>query len=116
MLICFGRVLEYVGSGRNKDVVDPDQNLIYTRRKQRQEQLQAQSDTLPKESTVKLPTTGWPTSKLATNVLVYQGQNGIHISQSGKTLFEINRTMQFQQVRKRQTHPKVRIPKGHSCC
>ena len=34
--------------------MDPDKNLIYTRRKARQEQL-AQSDAMPEESTVKFP-------------------------------------------------------------
>ncbi|CAH3034496.1 unnamed protein product [Pocillopora meandrina] len=38
------RVLEYVASGRDKDVVDPDKNLIYTRRKARQEQLAQKMD------------------------------------------------------------------------
>ena len=81
----FCRVLEYVASGREKDVVDPDQNLIYTRRKQRQEQLQTHSDLLPKESTVKFPSTGWSTS-LQRMPLFTKAEMDLHISQSGKNI------------------------------
>ena len=81
----FCRVLEYVASGREKDVVDPGQNLIYTRRKQRQEQSQTQSDLLPKESTVKFPSTGWSIS-LQRMPLFTKAEMDLHISQSGKNI------------------------------
>ncbi|CAH3156500.1 unnamed protein product, partial [Pocillopora meandrina] len=76
------RVLEYVASGRDKDVVDPDKNLIYTRRKARQEQL-AQSDAMPEESTVKFPSAGWSTS-LQRMPLFIRAEMDLHISKSGK--------------------------------
>ncbi|CAH3169650.1 unnamed protein product, partial [Pocillopora meandrina] len=76
------RVLEYVASGRDKDVVDPDKNLIYTRRKARQEQL-AQSDAMPEESTVKFPSAGWSTS-LQRMPLFTRAEMDLHISKSGK--------------------------------
>ena len=46
--------------GHGKGVVDIDQSLIFTRRKQRQEQklLHTESDPLPKRSTVKFTLTG----------------------------------------------------------
>ena len=64
-----------MASGRDKDVVDPDKNLIYTRRKQRQEKLQTRNDPLLKESTVRFPSTGWSTS-LQRMLFVYKGRNG----------------------------------------
>ena len=82
-VLIFCRVLEYVVSGRDKDVVDPDQNLIYTRRKQRQKQLQTQSDPLPKKSTVKFPSTGWSTS-LQRMPLFTKAEMDLQVSQYGK--------------------------------
>ena len=72
-------------SGRDKNVVDPGQNLIYTRRKQREEQLQTQSDPLPKESTVKFSSTGWSTS-LQRMLLFTKEEMDLHVSQSGKNI------------------------------
>ena len=57
----FEEFLNNVASGHDKDVVDPDKNLIYTHRKARQKQF-AQSDVMPEESTVKFPSAGWSTS------------------------------------------------------
>ena len=74
-----------MASGRDKDVVDPDENLIYTRRKQRQEQLQTQSNLLPKESAVKFPSSGWSTS-LQRMPLFTKAEMDLHVSQSGKNI------------------------------
>ena len=74
--------------------MDPDKNLIYTRRKARQEQL-AQSDAMPEESTVKFPSAGWPTS-LQRMPLFTRAEMDLHISKSEKkTLTEIKRTILF---------------------
>ena len=81
----FGRVLEYVASGRDKDVVDPDENLIYTRQKQRQEKLQTSTDPLLKESTVRFPSTGWSTS-LQRMPLFTKAEMDLHVSKSGKII------------------------------
>lgn len=62
--------------------MDPDKNLIYTRRKARQEQL-AQSDAMPEESTVKFPSAGWSTS-LQRMPLFTRAEMDLHISKSGK--------------------------------
>lgn len=78
------RVLEYVASGRDKDVVDPDKDLLYTRRKERQEQL-AQSDAMPEERTVKFPSAGWSTN-LQRMPLFTRAEMDLHISKSGKNL------------------------------
>ena len=71
--------------GRDKDVVDPDKNLIYTRRKQRQEKLQTRNDPLLKESTVRFPSTGWSTS-LQRMPLFTKAEMDLHVSQSGKNI------------------------------
>ena len=74
--------------------MDPDKNLIYTRRKARQEQL-AQSDAMPEESTVKFPSAGWSTS-LQRMPLFTRAEMDLHISKSEKkTLTEIKRTILF---------------------
>ena len=74
--------------------MDPDKNLIYTRRKARQEQL-AQSDAMPEESTVKFPSAGWPT-RLPRMPLFTRAEMDLHISKSEKkTLTEIKRTILF---------------------
>jgi len=78
-------VLEYVASGRDKDVVDPDENLIYTRRKQRQEKSQTRNDPSLKESTVKFPSTGWSTS-LQRMPLFTKAEMDLYVSQSGKNI------------------------------
>ena len=62
--------------------MDPDKNLIYTRRKARQEQL-AQSDAMPEESTVKFPSAGWSTS-LQRMPSFTRAEMDLHISKSGK--------------------------------
>ncbi|CAH3146894.1 unnamed protein product [Pocillopora meandrina] len=78
------RVLEYVASGRDKDVVDPDKNLIYTRRKQRfQPSRFDRDDAIPEESTVKFPSAGWSTS-LQRMPLFTRAEMDLHISKSGK--------------------------------
>ena len=82
----------HVASGRNKDVVDPDENLIYTRRKQRQEKLQTPNDPLLKESTVRFPSTGWSTS-LQRMPLFTKAEMDLHVFKSGK-----NRAIQSQQA------------------
>ena len=87
----FEEFLNNVVSGHDKDVVDPDKNLIYTHRKARQEQL-AQSDAMPEESTVKFPSAGWSTSLQRMRRWIYIFLN------LEKTLTEINRTMLFQQA------------------
>lgn len=74
-----------MASGRDKDVVDPDENLIYTRRKQRQEKLQTRNDPLLKESPVRFPSTGWSTS-LQRMPLFTKAEMDLHVSQSGKTI------------------------------
>ena len=87
----FGRVLEYVASGRNKDVVDQEENLIYTRRKQRQEKLQTSNDPLLKESTVRFPSTGWSTS-LQPMPLFTKAEMDLHVSKSGKNINQSKRS------------------------
>ena len=62
--------------------MDPDKNLIYSRRKARQEQL-AQSDAMPEESTVKFPSAGWSTS-LQRMPLFTRAEMDLHISKPGK--------------------------------
>ena len=87
----FEEFLNNVASGHDKDVVDPDKNLIYTHRKARQEQF-AQSDAMPEESTVKFPSAAWSTS-------LQRMQRWIYIFLNlEKTVTEINRTMFFQQA------------------
>ena len=74
--------------------MDPDENIIYTRRKQRQEKLETRNDPLVKESTVRFPSTGWSTS-LQRMSLLTKTEIDLHFSQSGKkTSTEVNRAMQ----------------------
>ena len=83
-----------MASGRDKDVVDPDENLIYARRKQRQEKLQTPNDPLLKESTVRFPSTGWSTS-LQRMPLLTKAEMDLHVSRSGK---HIDRSKQSHTV------------------
>lgn len=73
-----------MASGRDRDV-DPDGNLIYTHRKERQEKLQTWNDPLLKESTVRFPLTGWSTS-LQRMPLFMKAEMDLHVSQSGKNI------------------------------
>lgn len=74
-----------MASGCENDVVDLDQNLIYMHQKQRQEKLQTQSDPLPKESTLRFPSTGWSTS-LQRMPLFTKAEMDLHVSWSGKNI------------------------------
>ena len=82
--------------------MDPDKNLIYTRRKAIQEQL-AQSDAMPEESTVKFPSAGWSTS-LQRMPLFTRAAMDLHISKSGKN-FDRNKQSHAvpQSMKKAQT-------------
>ena len=69
-----------MASGRDEDVVDPDENIFDTRRKQRQEKLERRNDPLVKGSTVRFPLTGWSTS-LQRLPLLTKTETDLHVSQ-----------------------------------
>ena len=77
--------------------MDLDENLIYMRRKQRQEKIKTRNDPLVKESTVRFPSTGWSTS-LQRMPLFTKAEMDLRVSQSGKTLTDVNRAIQFQRA------------------
>ena len=82
--------------------MDPDKNLIYTRRKARQEQL-AQSDAMPEESTLKFPSAGWSTS-LQRMPLFTRTEMDLHISKFGKNFDRNKQNHAVPKSMKRQKH------------
>lgn len=81
-------VEEYISSGRDKNLVDPDQNQVFTKRKQRLETIRKQNQAFaqsPPSIPVKYPLDGWST-KLTRMPLFTRAEMDFHISKSGKTL------------------------------
>ncbi|XP_073237731.1 uncharacterized protein [Porites lutea] len=81
------RVYEYIRSGKDKQIIDPDPHKIYSRRKQKQ----GTSSELVKESTAaaEFPTTGWGTS-LEKMPMFTRLQMNHHVLKSGKTIGNID--------------------------
>ena len=81
------RVYEYIRSGKDKQIIDPDPHKIYSRRKQKQ----GTSSELVKESTAaaEFPTTGWGTS-LEKMPMFTRLQMNHQVLKSGKTIGNID--------------------------
>lgn len=77
---------EYIKTGKDKNVVDPDENKLYTKRKQRREQGNA-IQTQPKSSpaAVKFPADGW-SSSLQKMPAFNRAELDAHISKTGKII------------------------------
>ena len=77
------RGYEYIRSGKDKQIIDPDPHKIYSRRKQKQ----GTSSELVKERTkaAEFPTTGWGTS-LEKMPMFTRLQMNHHVLKSGKTI------------------------------
>ena len=75
------RVEQYIETGRDKNVVDPDPSGLYTKRKQQQHGSQIQGDKTT--SSVDYPTDGWSTS-LAKLPVFTRGEMNEYIARSGK--------------------------------
>ena len=81
------RVEEYIASGRDKFIVDPDPNQIYTKRKARECSISlpgpsSQNDAAPR---VKYPTTGWGKA-LEKLPLFTKAEMKKHVENSGKRI------------------------------
>ena len=86
LLFLYLRVQEYVRSGRDKNIVDPDPHQVYTRRKLRLEESRAQNNQQQKnDSSIKYPSSGWSTN-LQRMPLFTRAEMNLHISQSGKNI------------------------------
>ncbi|KAK3701238.1 hypothetical protein QZH41_003200 [Actinostola sp. cb2023] len=77
------KVEEYIESRRDKDVVDPDPNKLYTRRKERQSTSSIPSET--DQRRVKFPDNGWTTS-LDKMPMFTKAEMNSHVKKSGKTI------------------------------
>ena len=85
-IVVFLRVDQYIKAGKDKDLVDPDKNQIYTKRKQRHDlrnSLQNNPQSTP--VSVKFPTNGWSCS-LQRMPPFNRAEMDAHISQSGKNI------------------------------
>ena len=82
---CFRRVLEYINSGRDKDVVDPDQFKIYSKRKKRRQLQRQVHDEEQPYTSVEYPKSGWSTD-LRRMPLFSRAELDEHISQCGKNI------------------------------
>jgi hypothetical protein len=79
-------VEEYVNTGRDKNVVDPDQHKIFTRRKERLETIRRQSKSTRQTIVpVKFPSDGWST-RLQRMPHFTRAEMDLHISSSGKSI------------------------------
>lgn len=80
------RVEEYINSGHVRNIVDPDRNRIYTRRKQHNEATSKDVDVSDfGESQLKYPSDGWSTD-LTKMPFFTRVQMNQHISKSGKNI------------------------------
>ncbi|KAK3742787.1 hypothetical protein QZH41_018180 [Actinostola sp. cb2023] len=70
------RVYEYINSGKDKDIVDPDTINIYSRRRERNDANAIVSDSEAEDDPVQFPTDGWGTSL----------EKNRHVVKSGKRL------------------------------
>jgi len=77
------RVEQYIETGRDKNVVDPDPSGLYTKRKQQQHGSQIQGDKAT--SSVDYPRDGWSTS-LAKLLVFTRGEMNEYIVRSGKNI------------------------------
>ena len=88
-MLCFVisciRVEEYIASGRDKMIVDPDPNKIYTKRKARECSISLPgSSSHTKEVTeINYPTTGWGRN-LEKSPLFTKAEMKKHMENSGK--------------------------------
>jgi len=78
------RVEEYISSGQDKNIVDPDPNKVHFKRKQSQSQLQAVVVSKPATS-VKYPNDGWSTS-LEIMPSFSRAEMNLHITKTGKQI------------------------------
>jgi hypothetical protein len=86
LIFDFTRVEEYIKAGRDKNIVDPDPNKIYTRRKEKQNSSQGTGEHPP----IKYPTNGWST-KLERMPLFTRAEMNLHVSQSGKNIASVSK-------------------------
>lgn len=77
------RIYEYIKSGKDKEIVDPDPNKIYSRRKSRIVESNSSKDSSDSRKTVTFPTDNWSTS-LAQMPLFTIAELNNHIVNSGK--------------------------------
>ena len=77
------RVEQYIETGRDKNVVDPDPSGLYTKRKQQRHGSQIQGDKTT--SSVEYPTDRWSTS-LAKLPVFTRGEMNEYIARSGKNI------------------------------
>ena len=76
------RLEEYLSSGRDKNIVDPDRDQIYTKRKERQNSYVDRGAASPMQP-IKYPSDGWSSSLLRMPMFTRAEMN-MHISNSGK--------------------------------
>ena len=86
----FFRVEQYIETGRDQNIVDPDPNGLYTKRKRQRSELNkdvsfSQSQGDKTTSSVDYPTEGWST--LLTKLPVFTGaEMNEHIARTGKNI------------------------------
>ena len=78
------RVEEYIESGRDEDVIDPDPNNLYTRRKEQQSSSSVPFDS-DQQRHVKFPESSWSTS-LEKMPMFTRAEMNSHVEKSGKTI------------------------------
>lgn len=80
------RVEEYINSGHDQNIVDPDRNRIYTRRKEHNEAASKDVDaSVSGESQLKYPSDGWSID-LTKMPFFTRAEMNKHISKSGKNI------------------------------
>ena len=95
------RVEQYIETGRDKNVVDPNPSGLYTKRKQQRYGSQIQGDKTT--SSVDYPTDGWSTS-LAKLPVLTRGEMNEYIARSGKKTLGINITTLCQLLFEKRRH------------
>ncbi|KAJ7386715.1 hypothetical protein OS493_006727 [Desmophyllum pertusum] len=79
------RVEEYIETGRDQDIVDPDPNSLYTRRKEQHQSSSSVSSDSGQQRRVKFPESGWSTS--LTNMPMFtRAEMNNHVTKSGKSI------------------------------
>ena len=85
-IIFLKRVEEYINSAHDQNIVDPDKNQIYTRRKEHNEAASEDVDaSVSGESQLKYPLDGWSID-LPKMPFLTCGEMNLHISTSGKNI------------------------------
>ena len=122
------RVEEYIKTGKDKNIVDPDPNGPYTKRKQQCIGIGATSsvtdsshgDNANTKLAVKYPTDGWSTSLEKTPIFTRAEMNE-HIARSGKSISDIQNHSVPTSLRKAKTFledeylREINVASDHCC-